>query len=466
MAEPRNASEWHEEELSQLRAQVARLREELAALRAAATPERQHVSPPGPTPETRMSQLREANEKLVVATIHAQAMTETVQQSIRDREQFLAMLAHELRNPLAPIVNALAILRRIAPADSQLAWIHDVVKRQVDQMTQLLNELLEVSRVTSGKVVLRMRPIQVAEFMLNAIEASRPRIEARRQRLAFAPPAQSLVVNGDPTRLAQIFGNLLNNASKYTPEEGDIEFSAQPEGDTVAIRVADNGTGIAPEVLPRIFELFTQESRSLGRSQGGLGIGLSVARSLVQLHGGAIEATSAGLGLGSEFVVTFPLMRDIPLAPPVRERAMEIAPAGASYRIVLIEDNVDANDSLKSVLHMLGHEVFSAFDGVAGVALVQECKPQVVICDIGLPGLDGYQVMERLRQVVRPMPVMIALTGYGQAADRDRALGAGFDHHFSKPVDIEELLRLVAAEGAKRSSLPGSSPSWPRHESS
>ena len=439
---------------------AARLRGEVSALQVVAARARQAAAEEGPGHEERLAQLREANEKLVVATIHAQAMTETVQQANRDREQFLAMLAHELRNPLAPMASALAILRRVSGADPQLSWIHDVLKRQVDQMTMLLNELLEVSRVTSGKVVLRMRPIAVSEFMRNAVEAARPLIEARKQSIEVDPPAASMIVCGDPTRLAQIFGNLLNNASKYSPEGGAITFAAREEGETVEISVSDNGAGIDPEMLPRLFELFTQERRSLDRSQGGLGIGLSVVRSLVELHGGHIEATSAGRGQGSEFVVALPRLRDVPAAPE-RSSAEEIEIPGNSHRIVLIEDNVDANDSLAAVLVMMGHEVFPAFDGVAGMALIRDKKPDIVVCDIGLPALDGYEVISRLRGDGGPMPLMIALTGYGQAEDRAHAQQAGFDHHFSKPVDVEALLRLVAREGARRiepTSSPGTSP--------
>jgi signal transduction histidine kinase/CheY-like chemotaxis protein len=452
MAGPGSARAQRDEGLSRLREEATRLREEVAALRTQASRARHDAVETDMVRDDRMALLREVNEKLVVATIHAQTMSETVQQSNRDKEQFLAMLAHELRNPLAPIVSALAILRRITAAHPQLPRIHDVLQRQVDQLTRLLNELLEVSRVTSGKIVLKMRPIETSEFMQDAVEASRPLIDSRGQKLTLDLPTPSLMVDGDPIRLAQIFGNLLNNASKYTPEGGTIVFSARQEGDAVALRVEDDGTGIAAQTLPRIFELFVQEGRSLDRSQGGLGIGLSVVRTLVELHGGSIEASSPGMDQGSAFVVKFPLVRNIS-ATPVATGAAEMESPGESYRIVLVEDNVDANDSMKSVLEMMGHEVFSAFDGTSGVALVCESKPRFVLCDIGLPGLDGYQVIARLREVVIPMPVMIALTGYGQAEDRKRALAAGFDHHFSKPVDIEALLRLLAAEG--RRARPG-----------
>jgi CheY-like chemotaxis protein/nitrogen-specific signal transduction histidine kinase len=394
-----------------------------------------------------MTQMREANENLVIAAIHAQEMAETAERSSRDKEQFLAMLAHELRNPLAPMVGAIAVLRRLTHADPKLPWIHDVLKRQVEHLTQLLNDLLEVSRISGGKVVLKVRAIETSEFMLRAIEASRPLILSRKQRLTVELPVEPLIICGDPTRLPQIFGNLLNNASKYTPEGGSITFSGQPLGDSVALRVSDNGVGIASEALPRIFEMFTQEHRSLDRSQGGLGIGLTVARSLVELHGGKIEATSPGEGRGSDFVVTFPLLKNTPAAL-LETGSAGVEVPGERHHVVVIEDNVDANDSLKMVLEVLGHEVFPAFDGKAGVALVREKQPDIVLCDIGLPGQDGYQVIASLKKTMSPMPIMIALTGYGQAEDRVRALAAGFDHHLVKPVDIEALLRLIAGRGA------------------
>ena len=394
----------------------------------------------------RMALLREANEKLVLATLKAQTATEVSEHANRDKEQFLAMLAHELRNPLAPIGNALAILRRKASPDPTVTWVHDIIKRQVDHLTRLLNELLEASRLTSGKVVLKKRPIAISETMRFAIEASQPLIRVRRQHLSINFPAQPLVVDGDPTRLVQVFSNLLHNAAKYTQEGGSISFSAGERGGSAVVRVTDNGCGIASEVLPHIFDIFTQEGRSLDHAQGGLGIGLTVVRSLVELHGGSVEATSGGLGKGSEISVVIPLMQDPPLVIPtgVTER---VETPGVSLRIAVIDDNVDANDSLGAVLGMMGHEVSTAFDGNAGFALVRDTRPQLVLCDIGLPGMDGYQVITKLRETVQgPMPVMIALTGYGQPEDQARALGAGFDHHLTKPVDVEELLRLIAAQ--------------------
>ena len=421
------------EEVSRLGEEARLLRNEIDLLR---------------TQAARMALLRDANERLVLATLEAQTATETSEQSNRDKEQFLAMLAHELRNPLAPITNALAILRRKGSQDSTVTWVHDIIKRQVDHLTRLLNELLEASRLTTGKVVLKKRPIAISETMRFAIEGAQPLIRLRRQHLHVSFPPQPLVVDGDPTRLVQVFSNLLHNAAKYTQEGGSITFSAGERGNAAVIRVTDNGSGIAPEALPRIFDLFTQEGRSIDHAQGGLGIGLTVVRSLVELHGGSVEAASPGLGQGTQMSVVIPLMKNPPSVIPTGV-AEHVEASGTSLRIAVIDDNVDANDSLKALLRMMGHEVSTAFDGATGYELIRDTRLQIVLCDIGLPGMDGYQVITKVRDTVKgPMPVMIALTGYGQPEDRARALAAGFDHHMTKPVDVEELLRLIAGHAS------------------
>lgn len=446
MTHRRDAEEPHREEIAQLRAEAARLREEIGSRRDEADGAKAAAVASDAQPAVRMAQLREANEKLLIATIQAQTATEAAEDANRQKEQFLAMLAHELRNPLAPIVNALAILRRSTSANPTLTWVHDLIKRQVDHLTHLLNELLEVSRLTSGKVLLKKQPIEISETMRFAIEASRPLIRGRRQHLSVAFPPQPLAVDGDFTRLIQVFSNLLHNAAKYTPEGGSITFSAAQQGESVLLRVTDNGCGIAAEALPHIFDLFTQEGRSLDHAQGGLGIGLTVVRSLVTLHGGTVEATSRGLGQGSEFLVVIPLI-PIPLLGIPRGIEDEMKSPGRTHRIAVIDDNVDANDSLTAILQMMGHEVSSAFHGQTGFELIRDTDPQIVVCDIGLPGMDGYQIIARLRETMKgQLPVMIALTGYGQPEDRARALAAGFDHHLTKPVDVEALLGLVAAQ--------------------
>ena len=454
MARPKPGSEANREETSRLRAEAARLREEIGSLRDEADRTKEAAAVSDAEPAVRMALLREANEKLVLATLQAQMATEVAEHANRDKEQFLAMLAHELRNPLAPIGNALAILRRKASGDPTVTWVHDIIKRQVDHLTRLLNELLEASRLTTGKVLLKKQPVEISETMRFAIEASQPLIRGRRQHLSVAFPAQSMVVDGDQTRLVQIFSNLLHNAAKYTPEGGSIRFSAGEAAGAVEVRVTDNGSGIAADVLPHVFDLFTQEGRSLDHAQGGLGIGLTVVRSLVELHGGTVSAISPGLGLGSEFSVVIPLMTNPPLEIPAMSGEPLEAP-GLSLRIALIDDNVDANDSLNAVLEVMGHDVSTAFDGKVGFELIRDTRPQLVVCDIGLPGMDGYEIITRLRETLKgPMPYMIALTGYGQPEDRARGLAAGFDHHLTKPVDVEELLRLIAAQGERLRTSP------------
>ena len=444
MAREEPGSDAPGEEVAGLRAKAARLREEVGALRAAVRAKAAAVGS-NARPSARMALLREANEKLVIATLQAQTATEVAEHANQDKEKFLAMLAHELRNPLAPIANALAILRRAKPADPKVTWVHDIIKRQVDQLKQLLDELLEVSRLTTGKVVLKKRAVEISEVMRLAIEASRPLIQDRHQHLSVDFPPRPLVVDGDPNRLVQVFSNLLHNAAKYTQDGGSINFSAGQEEAAVLMLVSDNGSGIGSEALPHIFDLFTQEGRSLDHAQGGLGIGLTVVRSLLELHGATVEAFSSGLGLGSEFRVTIPLMPDPPAGVPDRAESA-LATPGLSHRIAVIDDNVDANESLKAVLQMMGHEVSSAFDGIAGFALVRDTRPDIVVCDIGLPEMNGYQVIARLLETLdKPMPVMIALTGYGQPEDRARTRAAGFDHHLTKPVDVEALIWLIAA---------------------
>jgi signal transduction histidine kinase len=454
MAQRKSGREPEHEEVLRLRAEAERLREELGALREQAMRAKEAAVSLDSEPAARMALLREANEKLVIATLQAQSATEEAEHASQDKEHFLAMLAHELRNPLAPIANALAILRRSSPPNPKVTWVHDIIKRQVDHLTRLLDELLEVSRLTSGKVVLKRRPVEIAETMRFAVEAAQPLMRGRRQHLSVDFPPQPLAVDGDPTRLVQIFSNLLHNAAKYTPEGGTITFSAAPEAGSVVLRVTDNGCGIAAEVLPHIFDLFTQEGRSLDHAQGGLGIGLTVVRSLVELHGGSVSAASGGVGQGSAFSITLPLMVNPPREVPRTTEGPLWAP-GVALRIAVIDDNVDANDSLADVLRMMGHEVSTAFDGKAGFELVRDTRPQLVVCDIGLPFMDGYQVITRLRESMQgSMPVMIALTGYGQPEDRARTMEAGFDYHLTKPVDVESLLQLIAAEAAPLGARP------------
>ena len=368
------------------------------------------------------------------------------------QEEFLAMLAHEIRNPLAPIANAVAVLHGVTGNEPLLHWVHDVIRRQVTQLTRLVDELLDASRVTSGKITLHRRPVSITRIVDQAIDLSRPTIEHRNQALTVALPSEAAYVDGDLTRLAQVIGNLLQNAARFTQEGGSIALTATVNGSTLVVRVTDNGEGIAPESLPRIFELFTHGTAEPTSSPGGLGIGLTIARSIARLHGGELEAHSEGRGCGSEFTLTLPLAAE---TPPDAIRARHLAEASASqsrYRITLIDDDADSNAALGMLLQRAGHEVSAALTGLAGLELVRQHHPDIVLCDIGLAGMDGYTIATRLReQALDPRPTLIAVTGYGQPEDRARALAAGFDHHLVKPVDPDMLLRLIAATGARAS---------------
>ncbi|MDM0056684.1 hybrid sensor histidine kinase/response regulator [Variovorax fucosicus] len=394
------------------------------------------------TVEAGSGDLIEANAHLVMATLAAERLEETAQKAKHQQDEFLAMLAHELRNPLAPIRSAVNLMERIDTADPRLTTIREVVRRQVEHMARLLDDLLDASRVTSGKVTLQRRTVKVSEFVEQAVEMYHGLIDSQRQHLTLDMPASPLFVNGDLTRLAQIIGNLLHNAAKYTPEGGDIALIARREADEVVIRVTDNGSGISAESLPHIFNLFAQEERSLSRSQGGLGIGLTVVRSMVELHGGTVKARSDGLGAGSEFTVV------LPRVAKVEEPALQPTPRPAFVpaRILLVDDNVDAGVMLSMLLEMSGYEVEVAQDGASALVAFARQRSQIVVCDIGLPDMNGYEVAKRLRRSCTAgdsSPLLIALTGYESPEDRKRALAAGFDHHLAKPVDLEDLLKVI-----------------------
>ncbi|WP_338758597.1 hybrid sensor histidine kinase/response regulator [Massilia sp. METH4] len=385
--------------------------------------------------------LREANSHLVQATVNAQTLQDEAQAANRRQNEFLAMLAHELRNPLAPISMAAAMLERMPALTPELTALRNVISRQTEHMARLLDDLLDAARISSGRITLDMTPVTLADVIERAVETVQPRIADRGQRLEVRVTGPELTLQGDRVRLTQVFSNLLANASKYTQDGGAItlEGGAGPAG--VRVTVADNGTGIGADVLPHIFDLFTQGPRSLARSEGGLGVGLNVVRNLVHMHGGTVQGDSAGPGLGSIFTVELPAGGPMPEAPD-----QAAAPqAHEACRVLLIEDNVDVCDTLKGFLMLDAHDVTAAYDGIAGLALAQEGGFDVLICDIGLPGLDGLQVIRRLRDAdVRTFA--IALSGYGQAQDRTNALEAGFDEYLVKPVKPDSLLRLIDSE--------------------
>jgi PAS domain S-box-containing protein len=366
----------------------------------------------------------------------------------RTKDEFLAMLAHELRNPLAAIANAGHLLDRKGGSDPGSGEMLAMIGRQIRHLSRLVDDLLDVSRFSRGRIELRQEPVELRRAVEGAVETARPLIEQRRHRLTVALPEEPLWIEADLTRIEQILANLLHNAAKFTEPGGEISLAAEPQGSEVLLRVRDTGAGIDPGLLPRIFDLFVQEERSLARSQGGLGIGLTLVRTLVERHGGTIEAASEGPGRGSEFRVRLPLIH--PPAPPERAAAArEIREAGGTpARVLLVEDNLDAAMALGELLRIWGHPVEMAHDGVAALQAAREVRPEVVLLDIGLPGMDGYEVASRLRATPGLERVrLIALTGYGQEADRRRSSLAGFDHHLVKPVDLEHLRGLLAGDG-------------------
>jgi PAS domain S-box-containing protein len=361
------------------------------------------------------------------------------------KDEFLAMLAHELRNPLAPILSAVQFLQMKGTDDPDVRWARDVVERQVQQLTRLVDDLLDVSRISRGKITLRLEPVDLAAVVAQAVEISRPIIDAGKHQLAVTLPKPAVRVEADSTRLAQVVSNLLHNAAKYTEEGGRIDLIVEQLGAEAVLRVRDTGVGITADMLASIFDLFTQVKGSVSRSQGGLGIGLTLVRSLVEMHGGSVRATSGGLGQGSEFVVRLPLMRE-PLAPAVApSHKPERAPQALPQFILVVDDNVDAAEMLAMLLRLDGHYVRTAYDGLATLDLARAQPPDVVVCDIGMPGIDGLEVARRLRQELGlKQALLVALTGYGGEGERRRCQDAGFNAHLVKPVDVRDLEGLLA----------------------
>jgi two-component system CheB/CheR fusion protein len=368
--------------------------------------------------------------------------SEALRENDRRKDEFLAMLAHELRNPLAPIRTAVEVLRRRGREKPELVdWAGDLIARQAQHLTRLVDDLLDVSRITRGKIALAIEAVDLGAVIGRAVEMVRPLIDARRQELTVLLPSEPVGLQGDPVRLPQVVANLLNNASKYTPEGGHIGVATERRSRAVDIRVRDDGMGIPAEMLPCIFDLFVQADRSLDRSHGGLGVGLTLVRRLAEMHGGTVTASSAGPGRGSEFVVSLPTADTISAAP--RGTAGESAEDSGARRILVVDDNRDAAESLAVMLRLMGHGVETAHSGPAALALAPALAPDVVLLDIGLPGMDGYEVARRLRAAGEPQPVLIAVTGYGQEEDRRRSREAGCDHHLVKPVDHEDLERVI-----------------------
>ena len=377
----------------------------------------------------------------------ARLSAEELRQASEAKDQFLALLGHELRNPLAPIRNALEILSAGQADPAVATQMHEMMQRQTAHMVRLVDDLLDVSRITRGKIELRRERVDLGAAVERVVDTVRPLLDDRGHHLRLSLPPEPIVLEADPTRLEQILSNLVNNAAKYTPGSGTIDFAVAREGTQAAIRVRDNGIGIRPEMLGRIFELFAQADRLPERVQEGLGIGLTLVRSLAQLHGGTVTVASDGPGRGSEFVVRLPcLPPQAPPGPPVARRPPP-APRAQRRRVLVVDDNADSAESLAILLQMQGHDVRMAYDGPSALATAREHHPELVLLDIGLPaGMDGYELAQRLRpEAGLERAVIVAVTGYGQEEDRRRAADAGFDGHLVKPVDMQKLWRLLAA---------------------
>ncbi|HEX3178633.1 MAG TPA: ATP-binding protein [Methylomirabilota bacterium] len=414
-------------DVTALRTQVRLLEEDLRVSRA--------------DMDTANAELKTANEELQVTNDQLEARLAELRDALeisRHKDDFLAMLAHELRNPLAPILSAMQVIRRHPDNEDVVQRAREVVERQVRHQARLLDDLLDVSRITRGRITLRKTAVDVRAAVAAAVEATRPMIDGRGHTLSVVVPDTPLSVQADPTRLTQIVTNLLDNAAKYTNPGGQIDVHAERDGNAVVLRVRDTGIGIPPDMQGRIFDLFTQVDAPIARTLGGLGLGLSLVRSLVELHGGSISVASEGRERGTEFTVRLPVgAADAPAG-----EARATPPAGR--HVMVIEDNADARDMLRIALELEGHRVETAADGVTGVETAIRTRPDVILIDLGLPGLDGYAVARRLRVVLGDRVTLVALTGYGQSEDRRRTREAGFDAHLVKPVDPDVLSRALA----------------------
>jgi signal transduction histidine kinase/ActR/RegA family two-component response regulator len=371
-------------------------------------------------------------------------LEEALRETDRRKDEFLAMLAHELRNPLAPIRNGLHILKQASVDPSTREGLRVMMERQVVHLSRLVDDLLDVSRITQGKINLRKEVVDLTSLIRRAVAAIRPAVDARRHELTVSLPAEPVRLEADPTRLEQVLANLLHNAVKYTDPGGSIWLTARQEGKAAVINVRDTGLGIDPDLLPHIFDLFVQADRGLDRSQGGLGIGLTLVRRLVELHDGTVHAVSAGLAQGSEFIVRLPAML------PMRETGDNWIPPGSGsktgpvHRILVVDDNRDAADSSALFLRLAGHEVRTVYDGPTALTEAQSWRPDVILLDLGLPGMDGYEIARRLRcQPDLQHVLLVALTGWGQEEDRRRSREVGIDQHLTKPVEPEALKMML-----------------------
>jgi signal transduction histidine kinase len=401
-------------------------------------------------------QLERLNAKLehrvAERTAELEASTELLRESEdalretdRRKDEFLAMLAHELRNPLAPIRNAVEYLRMRAQEDPSVRWSHDVIDRQVDHLTRLVDDLLDVSRITRGRLEIRRTRADLVEIVRGAVDTAQAVVQERGQRLHVTLPAEPVWIEADLVRMTQVFLNLFDNASKFTSEGGTIWLSIEREEGQALVRLRDTGAGIAQDELPQLFQMFYQIRRSTTEAQGGLGIGLALVRRLVELHGGTVEAASEGRDLGAEFIVQLPVLAESPAEGSTNGEKEEV-PAIAVRRVLVVDDNVDSAESLAMLLRLGGHEIETAYDGVQAVESAERFRPDLVLLDIGLPRMDGYDAAVRIREQANGRDiVLVAVTGWGQEEDRRRSREAGFDAHLTKPVDMAALSRLLAA---------------------
>jgi PAS domain S-box-containing protein len=370
------------------------------------------------------------------------AAEEALRHADQRKDEFLATLAHELRNPLAPIRQAAALSQMPTATSAQVRWSLELIDRQVKHMAMLLDDLLDVARFTRGRLALNRTRVKASEIVLAAVEMTRPHIEGRAHVLEIALPEEPLVVHGDSMRLAQVIANLLTNAAKYTDPGGRIRVSARKVERHAELLVADNGIGIASEQLERVFEMFSQGAAPAHLTAGGLGIGLSLSRGLVELHGGSLEARSAGIGHGSTFVVRLPLLEET--SASLEERPHPLTGALGPRRVLVVDDNVDAADSLALLVQLEGHEVLTAYDGETALSKAASFRPHVVLLDLGMPGIDGYETARRMRAMRSGAEMLlVAVTGWGQEDDRRRTAAAGFDHHLVKPLEVATLNRVI-----------------------
>jgi len=437
-------------ELRQLNRTLAQANEQLAAANTTLQAEKtRELETLNRVLQRANTELEQANRTLQSEVAERTRVEQALKAADRHKDEFLAMLAHELRNPLAPILNAVQLIRKKPVTDPQLLWSRDLIERQLRHLTRLVDDLLDVSRITRGKINLSRETVEVAELVARAVETVQPLIVERGHRLTLDVAPESIRVFGDPLRLTQAVGNVLSNAAKYTDNGGHISLTARLVDGEVEIRVRDSGIGIPTDLQPMIFDMFTQLNHQTGRTQGGLGIGLALVRKLLEMHGGAVSAFSEGNGQGSEFLITLPVIPDEVNAANGRAAGASESEPGeflpqVRRRILVADDNSDALESLATLLELSGHEVFSAANGALALESAERHLPEVALLDIGMPKLDGYEVARRIRaQPWGRRITLVALTGWGQESDRRRSGEAGFDSHLVKPLDLDKLTALL-----------------------